>query len=114
MADEKLSPTEREILDQFAKGRRLQILTKTEGWSDLIEIMDKRVEQAEYNLMNYNGIDVEALKALHRRARTMREFSQAVQSEALNLADNAVNIPQMLNKQDELDQRIQNYSDYDF
>lgn len=103
-----LSLTEREILEQYARGRRLQLLAKSEGWDDLVELMNKRVEQAEHNLINYNGCDVEAIKALHRRARTMREFSQTLQQQVLESIENADNIPRMISRQDELDQELGN------
>lgn len=93
-----LSSEEHEILRQFEEGRLLQDALNSPGWQLVLDVMEKVVQQSEFQLMNYNGTDKEALVALHRRARDHREFFDLVQQTIALKINNARQTPQRINQ----------------
>lgn len=95
----QLTPEQVELLRTFEKGVRLRDATMTPGWKDVLDIMEVRVAQAEFQLMNCNYADKEIVYALQKRARAMREFFQNVQGDIQAAIDAAANVPQIASTQ---------------
>ncbi len=93
---QQLSEHDREIVQQFEEGRMLRDISMLPGWATLLKLMERRVQEAEHNLINYNGIDKEVVQQLHRRARAFREFFEAVQQEVRSKIEAAREIPSVL------------------
>lgn len=69
-----------EILRSFEKSRRLYQLTHSEGWADLLDILEAEVIKAEFRLMNLPaGSSAELLRDLHAHARAARTIFEQVQ-----------------------------------
>lgn len=89
-----LTAEESAVIREFERGRRLREVTQLPGWQDVLDIMEERVVQAEYNLMNYNGVDKEELAALHRRARAYNELFLRTQQEIAAAIEVSRQIPE--------------------
>lgn len=74
-----------QVTDLLKRAGRLAVLVGSESWTDLMDLMDKRVADAEFNVMNYSGSDALIVQGLQRRARSMREFFQTIQSDVFGL-----------------------------
>lgn len=74
MADEP-----KEVAEVRARGARLQSTVNSSGWSDVLDILESLVAEAEFHLMNYNGSDAATVFALQKRARSMREMFERAQ-----------------------------------
>jgi hypothetical protein len=68
------SPEEHRYYKEFERGLRLAEVTRAHGWQDVLDIMEQRVAQAEFALMNYSGGDAAVCSGLQRNARAMRQF----------------------------------------
>lgn len=69
-----------EILQSFEKGRRLFQLVNSEGWNDLLDILEAEVVKAEFRLMNLQaGASAELLRDLHAHARAARTIFEQLQ-----------------------------------
>lgn len=95
MAD-RLTDSEKEIIRQFEDGRLLQEIIRSQGWQLVLDIMETQVKRTEFQLMNYDGADKEVLTALHRRARTTREFFESVQKQIAARVEAAMKLPEQI------------------
>ena len=91
-----LTPEAAELLHLYERGRRLADTTNTPGWTDILDILERMVTQAEYTLMNYNGSDAPTLTALHRRARAYREVFDGLQQQVQAATNAARDIPNLV------------------
>lgn len=96
MEDGRLTAEERQILDEYDKGVLLEQLTALPGWKVVLDIIEERVAQTEFQLINYNGSDADIVLALQRRARAFRELFQLLQQDVVRLIDASKNLPNIL------------------
>lgn len=92
----ELTAAEREILDTFERGRRIQETLNSSGWRDILEMLESRVKSAEKDLLNKRLIDDAEIIALHRRATTMRELFDNVLNDAKGAVEAARQVPQLI------------------
>jgi len=76
MSRKPQTPEEVELLKLYERGRLLSTVTSDPGWKEVLRTLDRLVDEADYHLFNYSGSDKDAIAALHRRARSYREFRQ--------------------------------------
>lgn len=97
-----LSAEDQNLLDTFEKGQRLRMTLNSEGYQDLLDIFESRVAQAEFHLINAEGVDLnrrvdkEILFKLHTRARAMREIFQNVQHDIHAVMSDSESIPDIV------------------
>lgn len=83
-------------LQAFEQGRRLFLLTQTDGYSDLLDILEQEVVKAEFRLMNLTaGASSELLRDLHAHARAARSIFEQLQLRIASAIENGKQIPQM-------------------
>lgn len=92
----KLSKQEIELLQTYEQGRVLRELVRDPGWQVILDLMEKEVAKAEFQLINYNGTDKEVTFALQKRARAMREFFQQIQHAINARISEADEVPSIL------------------
>lgn len=98
-AQGRLTEQEQQILHDFERGRLLADVLRSAGWNTLLDLMEKRVQQAEFQLINYNGSDKDLLLLLQRKARDFREFFQCTQTDALAAVEAAKETPMVISGQ---------------
>lgn len=87
-----------DILKQFEKGRRLFLLRNSEGWNDLLDILEAEVTKAEYRLMNTPaGSATDLLRDLHAHARAARSIFEQLQLRVNAEVEQGKQIPQIVN-----------------
>lgn len=97
--DGKLTEQEQQILRDFERGRLLADVIRSAGWEVLLDLMEKRVQQAEFQLINYNGSDKDLLLVLQRKARDFRELFQCIQTDVLVAVEAAKETPTVISGQ---------------
>ena len=60
-------------------GRALAETIQTEGWPLILDIMEKMVIQAEADLINYTGSEVNSILSFQKRALAYRSLFQGFQ-----------------------------------
>jgi len=76
-----LTPQQEVYRELVEKALRLQDTRNSAGWPDVIDLLENRVGQSEFHLLNYNGSDEKIIVALRQRARAMRELFQNFQQD---------------------------------
>lgn len=85
-----------ETLQTFEKGRRLFLLTKADGYQDLLDILEREVVKAEFRLMNVTaGASPELLRDLHAHARAARSIFEQLQLRIAAAIENGRQLPQL-------------------
>ena len=96
MADRKLTQRERDILDEFERGRRLRDTRETPGWQDIKSIMDLMVLATQEHLIKAEYADATITQAYQRRARAFREFRDTLLGEVDKAIEQAAQVPRLL------------------
>lgn len=93
----ELEQTEKlEVLKQFERGRRLFHLVRSDGWGDLLDIIEVEVIKSEYRLMNtVAGASNELLRDLHAHARAARSIFEQVQLRVNAAIESGKEVPQI-------------------
>lgn len=69
-----------EMLRDFERGRRLFITTHSEGWNDVLDLLEAEVIASEFRLINQPaGASDELLRDLHSHARAARTIFERFQ-----------------------------------
>lgn len=76
-----LTPQQEAYRELVEKALRLQDTRNSAGWPDVLDLLENRVGQSEFHLLNYNGSDEKIIVALRQRARAMRELFQSFQQD---------------------------------
>lgn len=84
-------PPEPELvpIEEIERGRKLRETIRTPGWKEVLDILDRRVMNAENATLNYKGFNRDELSRLQGRSRAMRELFQETQIEILTAVDAA-------------------------
>lgn len=108
MDSRKLTQRERDILNEFERGRRLRDTRSTEGWRDVKELMDAMVSATQEHLIKAEYADATITQAYQRRARAFREFRDTFLGEVDKAIEQANQVPRLLTIEPaELDQTIE-------
>ena len=89
-----LTAEQSELLRLYDKGMALKETVQSAGWQYVLDIFEEDVINAEYDLLNYGGVDREVLEALHRRARDNREQFEQIQLKIRDAILAAEQVPQ--------------------
>jgi hypothetical protein len=71
---------QQEILSAFERGHRLHQTRSTQGWQDVLDLMEEEVVKWEHRLLNTPSGESEAmLRDLHAEAKVSRAMMERIQ-----------------------------------
>jgi hypothetical protein len=83
-----------EVLKSFERGRRLYIVTHSDGWKDVLDIFEDEVVKSEFRLMNATADNEDYLvRNLQISARERRSMFERIQLRILAEIEQGKKIP---------------------
>lgn len=85
---------EQVLLDKlYVRGQRLWHLMESDGWPEVLDILEGIVAGAEQDLLNYRGTDEKLLLGLQKRSLAYRTLFHQFQQVVLDTVEVAKQVP---------------------
>lgn len=85
-----MTPQEKEAIQILERGARLYRLVSSEGWDDLMDVMEAQVVSAEFKLINLPaGVRTQVLRDVQSYAKAWRSIFEQTQLRVNSLIEAA-------------------------